>query len=133
MSVFKGLLASLILLVIYFLVITLISGWSYAWEQFAKFWYYILLLVAGFGVQVGLYSYLKGEKQVLATTGTTSTAAMISCCAHYLTNILPILGVTGIVVFINQYQVQFFWVGIFFNLLGITYMGNKVLLLSKKQ
>lgn len=133
MSVFKGLLASLILLAIYFLVITLISGWGYAWEQFAKFWYYILLLVTGFGVQVGLYSYLKGEKQVLVTTGTTSTAAMISCCAHYLTNILPILGVTGIVVFISQYQVQFFWVGIFFNLLGIIYMGNKVLFFSKKQ
>ena len=121
------------LLTIYFLILTLVSGWSFAWDQFTQFWYYILLLASGFGVQVGLYSYLKNAGGVLATTGTTSTAAMISCCAHYLTNILPVLGVTGIIVFISQYQVQFFWLGLFFNLLGIFYMGNKVLKISKHQ
>lgn len=137
-SVFKGSLAFLILLSVYFLILTLVSGWKFAWEQFSQFWYYIISLALGFGVQLGLYSYLKGivkqqaTGQVLATTGTTSTAAMISCCAHYLTNILPILGVTGIITFIGQYQVQFFWIGLFFNLLGIFYIGNKVLKVSQQ-
>lgn len=135
-SLLKGLLAVLILLSVYFLTLNFVSGWKFTWEQFTQFWYYIISLALGFGIQFTLYSYLKGvireqaSGQVLATTGTTSTAAMISCCAHYLTNILPILGVTGIITFIGQYQVQFFWIGLFFNLLGIFYIGNKVLKLS---
>lgn len=138
-SVIKGVVAFLILLVIYFFVLTLVSGWKFAWEQFTQFWYYVISLALGFGVQLSLYSYLKGiikeqsTGQVLAATGTTSTAAMISCCAHYLTNVLPILGVTGIITFIGQYQVQFFWIGLFFNFLGIFYMGNKVLRFSQQR
>ena len=138
-SIIKGIVAFLILLTIYFLVLTLVSGWKFTWEQFTQFWYYIILLASGFGVQFSLYSYLKGVAkqqastgQVLATTGATSTTAMISCCAHYLTNILPVLGITGIITFIGQYQVQFFWIGLFFNLLGIFYIGNKVLKFSKQ-
>ena len=137
-SAFKGILAFLTLLSVYFLILTLVSGWKFTWEQFTQFWYYILLLALGFGVQFSLYSYLKGivkqqaTGQVLATTGATSTGAMISCCAHYLTNILPILGVTGIITFIGQYQVQFFWIGLFFNFLGIAYLGSKVVKLSQQ-
>lgn len=138
-SVFKGTLAFLILLSVYFLILTLVSGWKFTREQFTGVWYYILLLALGFGVQFSLYSYLKGivkqqaTGQVLATTGTTSTGAMISCCAHYLTNILPVLGVTGIITFIGQYQVQFFWIGLFFNFLGIIYIGNKILEFSQQR
>ncbi|OGH25072.1 MAG: hypothetical protein A3B47_03180 [Candidatus Levybacteria bacterium RIFCSPLOWO2_01_FULL_39_24] len=138
-SIIKGSAAFLILLAVYFLILTLVSGWKFAWEQFSRFWYFIIALALGFGVQFGLYSYLKEiirqkakTGRVLAATGVTSTTAMISCCAHYLTNILPILGITGIITFIGQYQVQFFWIGLFFNLLGILYLGNKVLRFSKQ-
>ena len=137
-ALLRGAIAFSALLSIYFLILTLVSGWKFSWEQFSQFWYYIISLALGFVVQFSLYTYLKGivrEKstgQVLATTGATSTTAMISCCAHYLTNILPILGVTGIITFIGQYQVQFFWIGLFFNLLGIFYIGNKVLKVSQK-
>ncbi len=137
-SLLKGAIALSILLSVYFVILTLVSGWNFTWVQFTQFWYYILTLALGFGVQFTLYSYLKdvvknpSTGQVLATTGATSTAAMISCCAHYLTNVLPILGVTGIITFIGQYQVQFFWVGLFFNFLGILYIGNKVLKVSER-
>ena len=137
-ALLRGAIAFSALLSIYFLILTLVSGWKFSWEQFSQFWYYIISLALGFGVQSSLYTYLKGivreqsTGQVLATTGATSTTAMISCCAHYLTNILPILGVTGIITFIGQYQVQFFWIGLFFNLLGIFYIGNKVLKVSQK-
>ncbi len=139
-SVLKGSLAFLALLSIYFLILTLVSGWQFAWAQFTQFWYFIISLALGFGIQFSLYSYLKGivrakasAGQALVTTGATSATAMISCCAHYLTNILPILGVTGIITFIGQYQVQFFWIGLFFNFLGIFYIGNKVLKVSMRQ
>jgi len=137
-SLLKGAIAFSVLLSVYFLILTLVSGWNFAWLQFTQFWYYIVTLALGFGIQFALYSYLKdavkqaSTGQVLATTGATSTAAMISCCAHYLTNILPILGVTGIITFIGQYQVQFFWVGLLFNLMGILYIGNKVLKVSER-
>lgn len=131
-AIVRGFLAFLTLLSIYFLILTLISGWNFTLEQFTQFWYYIISLALGFGIQLSIYSYLRGvakqqaSTSQIATTGTTSTAAMISCCAHYLTNILPILGVTGIITFISTYQIQFFWVGLIFNLFGILYIGNKV-------
>ena len=132
-------LAASLLLIFYFATVTLISGWDFAQSQFAKYWYFILTLSLGFGIQVGLYSYLKNSirrknisAKVLAVSGSTSGAAMITCCSHYLTNILPILGISGLITFVTQYQVQFFWIGLALNLVGIAYMSNKVYLFSKR-
>ena len=136
-SILKSLAAATMLVVVYFTIVSLVSGWDFAQGQFAKFWYFIVTLAIGFGIQVGLYSYLRNSikgnvsRRVMATTGATSTAAMISCCAHYLVNILPILGVTGLITVISQYQVQLFWVGLAFNFAGIVYMANKVYKFSK--
>jgi len=115
------------------MVVSLVSGWSFSLGQFSRFWYFVVTLAVGFGIQVGLYSYLKTKTsgKVLAVSGATSTAAMISCCAHYLVNFLPILGAVGIITVISQYQIQLFWVGLAFNFAGIAYMFNKVLKFSK--
>jgi len=137
LAIKKGLLATSILLVVYFIIVTLVSGWSFAQEQFRQFWYFVVTLAVGFGIQIGLYSNLKNSIKgavnptVVATTGATSTAAMISCCAHYLVYLLPILGAVGIITVISQYQVQLFWVGLAFNFAGIVYMANKVYKFSK--
>jgi Cu+-exporting ATPase len=132
-SVLYGTLASAILLGVYFVVLTLVSGWNFAQSQFADFWYFIISLVVGFGIQIGLYQYIKGlvhsgqgMGKVVGVSGTTSTAAMISCCAHYLVNLVPILGVTGLVTFVAQYQVEFFWVGLASNIFGIGYMATRI-------
>lgn len=132
-SILYGLLASIIMLVIYFVVVGLISDWSFAKDQFAQYWYFVISLAIGFGIQISLYTHLKqliangqGSGKVLGVTGATSTAAMISCCAHYLTNILPILGTVGLVTFVAQYQTQFFWIGLIFNIAGIIFMINKI-------
>ena len=127
----KGLLATFALLIIYFTIVTLISGWGFAQSQFREFWFFIITLAIGFGIQVGLFTYLKNaikqntSPRVLAISGTTSTVAMVSCCTHYLVNILPILGAVGIITVISSYQVQLFWVGLIFNLLGISYLANR--------
>jgi len=126
------------LLVVYFGALTLVSGWSFTWEQFAEFWYYIVPLAAGFGIQVALFLRLrevvsrsKEAGTVLAASGTTSTAAMVSCCAHYLVNVAPVIGATGLVAFAAQFQVELFWVGLAFNAAGIAFVGTKLYKASK--
>ena len=132
-SAIYGLTGTAALLVVYFSVLSLISGWVFALSQFNQFWYFIVSLAIGFGIQIGLYTYLKNaihkknaSAGVLAVSGTTSTVAMLSCCAHYLINLFPILGVAGMVTLIAQYQIQLFWVGLLFNLGGIVYMMSKI-------
>lgn len=132
-AVIIGFLGALILLAVYFSVITLISGWGFAWNQFSTFWYFIVALALGFGIQVGLYVFLQakiknnaGSKRVVAVTGGTSTVAMISCCSHYLVNILPIIGISGIASLVGQYQTELFWAAIGLNIVGILFIGNRV-------
>ncbi len=133
-TVTRGIEATIAMLAVFFLVVTFISGWEFTLNQFFAYWYFILGLAVGFGIQIGLYSYLKqvvahdnAPKTIIAISGTTSTAAMISCCAHYLANVLPVLGITGLVRVIAQHQAELFWVGIVFNLVGIAYIGKKIL------
>jgi hypothetical protein len=81
-----GTLAFLIMLSVYFGVLTLVSGCGFTVSQFTQYWYYVLPLALGFGVQISLYVYLRqllahhhtGGKIVVAS-GTTSTAAMLAC------------------------------------------------------
>jgi len=126
------------LLAIYFGVLTLISGWSFTLEEFFRYWFYLVPLAAGFGLQVALFlklrevvSRAKQAGAVIAASGTTSTAAMISCCTHYLANVAPVLGATGLFAFAAQFQVEFFWVGLAFNAAGIAYVGTKLYQASK--
>lgn len=127
------------MLALYFAVLTLVSGWSFTLSQFTVFWPYIVTLALGFGAQVGLYLYLKHVSlhrhhahRMVAASGTTSTAAMLACCTHYLTNILPVLGAIGVVSFVAQYQVELFWIGLAFNAAGLAYVGHRVWLAESK-
>lgn len=132
-SMILGFLASSVLLLVYFSVLTFVSGWSFARAQFLSYWYFIVSLSLGFGIQIAIFTYLKtavrnmtGSGKVVAVSGATSTAAMISCCSHYLINLVPIIGITGFVTIVSQYQVQLFYVGLSFNVLGIVYMLKRL-------
>ena len=134
-----GMLAFGVLMAVYFGLLTLISDWQFALGEFREFGYYIVSLGAGFGLQVALYTRLRqllsqpGQgRTVMAASGATSTLAMLSCCSHYLVNILPVLGVTGLVTFATQYQIEFFWVGLAFNAGGILFIGNKLIKATKE-
>lgn len=132
-----GIAGASALLALYAIVVSLVSGFDFAIEQFANYWYFILALAIGFGVQVGLFAHLKRiahdfrSKGVVAASGGTSAVAMISCCAHYLVNVAPIIAAAGIVSFIAQYQTEIFWVGLAFNLFGIVYITRKVALATE--
>ncbi len=127
------------MLAVYFGVVGLISGMEFTLGQFAKYWYFIVLLALGFGLQVGLFTHLKrlvgqhgASGKVVAVSGTTSTAAMVSCCAHYLANILPILGVTGFLAVVADYQIELFWLGLAFNAAGVMYILSRVVDASRE-
>jgi len=129
-----GALAMLAMLAIYFSVLTLVSGWDFTVSEFSKYWYYVVALALGFGIQLGLYIDLRQRLarhhsggKILVASGATSTGAMLACCTHYLVNILPILGAAGAVTLVAQYQVELFWVGLAFNLAGIIFISSRII------
>ena len=87
--------------------------------------------MAGFGTQVGLYTYLRGMHLrakaggVAASTG-TSTVAMLACCAHHLTEVFAVFGLSGAAIFLNAYKTPLLWLGIAMNLFGIVYLLWKI-------
>lgn len=133
----RGLIAAAALLAFYFGLLTAISGWNFALDQFRAFWPFITTLAGGFGVQFGLFTYLRRavhaahSGKIVAASGTTSGVAMVSCCAHYLVNLLPALGATGLVSLVGTYQIELFWVGLLANLAGIVYMGSRLRAFAK--
>ena len=87
----------------------------------------------GFGTQVGLFVYLREiHKQKIqnlasANASVTSSAAisgtsMVACCAHHLTDLLPIIGFSAFALFLNRYQTVFILVGVFSNMIGMLIM-----------
>src|SRR3989344_650866 len=129
--VLSGIIASLILFSLYFLILILANSLQHAIDEFIRMWYWILLLIIGFGIQIGLYTYIKsytklksilGIKGNIVATGSVSTASMLACCAHHLSDILPIIGLSAAVVFFNKYQILFLEIGILSNIMGIVYM-----------
>jgi len=122
-----GLLAALGLLAFYLGIITLLQGWEHALGQLSLDRWFVGPIVTGFGSQIGLFTYMRGlhgravTGGVVAGTG-TSTAAMLACCAHHLTDVLPILGLSGAVIFLNAYKTPLLGFGIVMNLAGVAYM-----------
>lgn len=126
-----GLLAALGLLAFYLGTITLAQGWEHAVEQLGIDSLFVGAIMTGFGTQVGLYTYLRGMHLhgsvggVAASTG-TSTVAMLACCAHHLTEVFAVLGLSGAAIFLNAYKTPLLWLGIVMNLFGIAYLLWKI-------
>ena len=62
---------------------------------------------------------------VAASTG-TSTVAMLACCAHHLTEVFAIFGLSGAAIFLNVYKTPLLGLGIVMNLFGIAYLLWKI-------
>jgi len=110
--------------------LTLGGSFDYALREFDRLWHWLILLAGGFGLQLALFFHvrarvsraLKGAAAEVAATGGISAGTMIACCAHYVTNVLPLIGLSAASVFIVKYQTSFLLVGIFSNLIGMTYL-----------
>jgi hypothetical protein len=111
-------------------IITLAQGLPHALEQTAKLWYWVLALAGGFGIQAGLFSFIQQsirERRAtttgsIAASGSVSAGSMAACCAHHLSDVLPLLGLSGVAIFLVRYQFFFIIVGILSNMVGITIM-----------
>ena len=125
-----GVGAAVLLIIIYLGIITLAQDWTHALQQTAELWYWVLALAGGFGIQAGLFSFIRQSirERRAATTGSVavsggvSSGSMAACCAHHLSDVLPLIGLSGVAIFLVRYQLFFIIVGVVSNIVGITIM-----------
>ncbi len=130
--VIAGALGALGLAALYLGIVTLAESWDHARGLFREDAPFVVPIILGFGIQVGLFTYLKlglhlpdGARAAGALTGTaggTSTLAMVACCAHHVTDVLPLVGLSAAAVFLAEYKVWFMAAGLATNLIGILVM-----------
>ncbi len=95
---------------------------------------FVIPLVLGFGVQVGLFTYLRAGLFVsggaagagTAANGGVSTAAMVACCAHHLADALPLVGLTAAATFLAQWKTPFMVLGLVSNAAGIALLLRQI-------
>jgi Cu+-exporting ATPase len=107
-----GVLGAVFLMAVYFGVVSWAESLQHAVDFFWQDRWIVIPIILGFGVQAALYAILKlrlflpvsyiGPSGPIApalapgasvgASGTTSTMAMVACCAHHVTDVLPILG-----------------------------------------
>ena len=115
-------------------LLTLTSDWYNARSEFSEYGVWIAALAAGLGIQATLFSFLrawhqggpmKAAKCSMVASGGMSTTAMAACCAHYLSVLLPALGLpflSAAAAGLADYQTYFFLAGVLSNLFGIGLM-----------
>lgn len=133
-SILLGTVSSLALLVLYFAIMSISrSSLSEAFSQLYYLRFWVVTLVLTFGIQVGMYVYIRdcnnkhiiGGKSTAVSTATSGTA-MLACCAHHLSDILPFIGLSLVAGFLSKYQSWFFGLGIVSNLAGIGMLMRKL-------
>jgi hypothetical protein len=128
-----GLLGSTLLTGLYFGIVSWAESPQHAIDLFWEDRWIVTPIILGFGVQMALYTILKKRLFVPTTSigpsgaltgagGATSTIAMVACCAHHVTDVLPILGLTAAATFLAEYQTAFMLVGLGTTLIGIGVM-----------
>lgn len=131
-----GLAGSLLLLGFYLGLVSLAQGFQHATELLQEDWYFVLPITVAFGVQMGLFLYVRQRSRSRETTrsatatagaGTgTSTVSMVACCAHHLADLLPLLGLSGAALFLAEYRQPLMLVGIATSLVGIAAMVRTI-------
>ena len=86
-------------------------------------------LTTGLGLQIGLYAYYRQLQRdarrarpamAITAAGTgASTVTMIACCAHHVSDVLPLVGLTAAAAFLTEFRTPFIAVGIVSNLIGV--------------
>ncbi len=130
---FFGMLSgAAVLFSIYALLLSWLNSPEHAWSQYQALQPWISLLIIGFGIQVGLFTYLHQYRKVcttmgmesggaagMAASGSISAGSMVACCLHHGTDVLPLLGLTAAATFLTKYQLYFVGAGVMSNVLGI--------------
>ncbi len=131
------------LMALYVGIVSWAESPRHAIELFWEDRWIVIPIVLGFGVQVALYVILKkrlfvpvaGSGPSGALTGAgggLSTVAMAACCAHHVTDVLPILGLTAAATFLAEYRLAFMFVGLGTTILGIAVMA-RILIIARRR
>jgi hypothetical protein len=118
---------------IYFGILTWAQGWDSALDIFLLNRWYVVTIWISFGIQSALYSVLRlrlfipttstaPTAAVVGTSGGTSVTAMVACCLHHVTDVLPVLGLSAAATFLTRYQRPFMLASLGVNLVGILVM-----------
>lgn len=118
---------------LYFGIVSLAQGGDHAAAFFLDELAYLLPLILGFGIQTALYLVLKKQLHLppgqmgasgamTGAGGSTSTIAMVACCAHHVTDVLPILGISAAATLLTEYQNAFMLIGLLTTMGGIVVM-----------
>ncbi|PIO00643.1 hypothetical protein COT72_00210 [archaeon CG10_big_fil_rev_8_21_14_0_10_43_11] len=120
-----GVVGAALLLGFYASILTLFNGVNHTIEQFEMYWYFIIPLVVGFGIQLGLVAFMhyKSKASGMAkVSGAMSAGSMVACCAHHITDFVPLLGVSAVGLFLADYTPVFLLFGVLSNVIGILFM-----------
>lgn len=128
-----GLAGAGLLTLLYFGIVSWAESPQHAVALFWEDRWIVIPIIIGFGLQAALYIILKKRLFVPVThTGASgpltgagggmSTLAMVACCAHHVTDVLPILGLTAAAAFLAEYRIPFMLIGLGTTLLGIVVM-----------
>lgn len=129
-----GLLAAAGLAVFYVVVVAGASGsLSHLATQARRDWYFLAVIVGGFGLQVALAAELRHRHQlqhraaVASGTGSgASVVGMVACCAHHVADLAPFIGTTGAATFLLDYRIPFMVTGIGVNTLGVAIAARRL-------
>ena len=126
-----GAVAGLLLVGLYLGIVTWAQGLGHARELLWNDRYFVAAIAGGFGLQVGLFFHVRrlvarraaGSAAGVTAAGTgTSTVAMVACCAHHAADALPLVGLSGAAIFLNDYRIPLMASGLAVNALGVAFM-----------
>jgi hypothetical protein len=129
-----GLAGMLFLSTLYLGLVSWSEGPEHALALLQEDRWFVAPIILGFGFQAALYTILKKQLFLAASTagpggaimgasGSTSTVAMVACCIHHATDVLPILGLTAAATFLAQYRIPFMISGLTMTWLGVLVMS----------
>jgi hypothetical protein len=128
-----GMAGAFLLTSVYFGIVSWAESPEHALEFFWQDRWIVFPIILGFGVQSALYIVLKkglfipvanmgASGAMTGAGGSTSALAMAACCAHHVTDVLPILGLTAAAAFLGEYRQAFMLLGLGMTILGIAFM-----------
>jgi hypothetical protein len=137
-----GIAATIFLAGVYLSIMTVAEGPQIALDLFWADRSLIIPILLGFGIQAALYTILRKRLflpvssvvhtgKLMGARGATSTFAMIACCAHHVTDILPILGLSAVATVLGQYRTLFLYISLATTGIGIAVM--LLVLLQERQ
>lgn len=125
-SLLVGAAAAGVLVALYAGLLGILGGAEHLAQQAVQDWPWLVVLIGGFGLQVTLVGELRHRQRLSAQTGTaagasagTSLVAMAACCAHHVADLLPLIGATGLAVFLTSYRTPLLVVGVVSTAIGI--------------